>query len=110
MKEARKHDPNVCGIDPATDCDNCRPHTLAYRQRELQLGNINDLKARLEKGGIDVETFADLLWIHIAGAVERKCEEIVRHHVETTLANASIISVIRGIHHREPESKPEQWD
>lgn len=113
----RSHDPNVCGIDPATDCDNCRPHTLRYRQRELRLGDVQFLQGKLEKAGINVGTFVDMIWLHIAESVERRIDESVRDIIGKILEDATIISTIRGVHHNRPEkpkkakvAEEERWD
>ncbi len=107
----RKHDPQVCGLSADTDCDNCRAKTMEYRRRELRLGDLQALEERLKKGGIDVGTFSDLVWMHIHAAIDRKVEELVKEHVERILNDCSVVSVIRGIRYdSKPASQAEGWD
>jgi hypothetical protein len=73
----RPHDPLVCGLDPATDCDKCRAH--AERAEHAFLERDADAKERarrrdiarrfVDSTGISLDELADALLPHQAEAM-----------------------------------------
>lgn len=91
-----KHDPMLCGIEPETSCPKCRPRAQQLAARVAQAGRLRDLEKRLEKAGIDIDDFADILWIRIQPSLESEVKRIMLETIEMAFRDLRIVGRIDG--------------
>ncbi len=94
------HDPDccLCGLDPIEEsptgplCPCPCPDCTAKRAAVVGLWKRKALEKRLKSAGIDVETFADLLWMHLEPTIEREVERMAKDAVKRALQGMRIVS------------------
>lgn len=80
------HNPALCKCEKGGECSCQCPKCWKYRAREAQLQRIAALHARLEKAGIDVEDFAELMLLAVAPNIEGRIAAEVEKAVRAALA------------------------
>lgn len=91
-----KHDPMLCGIEPQTSCPKCRPGAERMAARIAQWDRIKHLEARLEKAGIDLDDFADVIWMRLQPSLENEVRRIMLDTVDMALRDLRIVGRIEG--------------
>ena len=89
------HDPELCGLSPDTACPQCRPRTVAYHRRQHHLGKLAELEERLVKAGIDVDDFADLLWMRLVPSIDEQVKKIMLETIQMAMKDMRIIGRIQ---------------
>jgi hypothetical protein len=69
-----------CGVNPQTDCEECRPRTI-------QLRRLEHLEERLRKADIFVRDLAELIWIWLEPVIEERFERIAKEAVRQAFRN-----------------------
>ncbi len=93
--QSMPHDPRKCKCDTDSGC-NCQcPKCLAYIATRVHLSRLAALSDRLKKSGIDIEDFADLVWIHIEATIEAKISKIATEQVKAALRGVKLISAVK---------------
>ena len=65
----------ACGVNPQTDCQDCKPHTIHLRTLEA-------LEERLRKGGVPVRDLAELIWYWLEPLIGERIEAIANERAE----------------------------
>lgn len=92
-----KHDPELCGISPETSCPKCRPFAVRLQVRQAQVERLREIEERMAKAGIDLNDFADLVWIHLQPSLEKEVKEIMLRTIGMALRDLKIVSRIEGM-------------
>ncbi len=95
-----KHDPMLCGIDPQTSCPKCRPGAERMAARVAQFGRMKELETRLAKADIDIDDFADILWMRIQPSLEKAVKDIMEQAIAMLLKDLRIVGRIEGTWNR----------
>lgn len=90
------HDPEICGISPETDCPKCRPRTVSYQRRQDHLQRLDAIAQRLAQAGIDVDDFADMLWMRIQPALEEEVKKIMLDTIKMAMKDLRVIGRLEG--------------
>jgi hypothetical protein len=73
-----EHDPLGCGIDPATDCPECRPRTIRARQ-------LQEVRDTLWVLGITIEDLAEMLFFSLEPWLQQRFDEMAERMIEAKL-------------------------
>jgi hypothetical protein len=72
------HDPETCGVNPQTDCPECRPQTIRFRE-------LYALEERLRKANISIRDLAELVWYHVEPMINDRIAAIAEEQAERKL-------------------------
>ena len=91
-----KHDPLLCGVSTETTCPKCRPGWDRMLAREAQYGRMKVIEERMTKAGIDMDDFADAIWMRLQPSLEREVKKIMEMTIRMMLNDLRIIGRIEG--------------
>lgn len=94
MPEARTHDPKLCGQHDTDGCTCPCAKCATYRETAWAIKRRGELEARLAKAGINVEDFADMIWIRLEPAFEARIEKMVRDVLRRNLKGLKLQSAV----------------
>lgn len=95
-----QHQPEICkcedydGLEEISctcSCERCRN----FRLRVWREKRVMDLRYRLEKAGIDVADFADLLWPEFEQYIEVRVHQLVTAAMTRKLKNLRLVSDVQ---------------
>jgi hypothetical protein len=86
----------ICGIDPETSCPKCRPAAQRMAARVAQSQRLKALEDRLARADIDLDDFADVVWMRLQPSLESEVRKIMLETVDMALRDLRIVGRIEG--------------
>ena len=90
------HDPKLCFCGWQTECVCPCADCCKRRLQELAIVRRAELLARLHAANIDIEDLADLVWMTIEPAIEKRVAEIAKIALRERLRTIQLVSKVQG--------------
>ena len=90
------HDPKLCFCGDTTDCVCPCEECGKARLHEHAIARRTELLARLHAANIDIEDLADLVWMTIEPAIEKRVAEIAKIALRERLRTIQLVSKVQG--------------